>query len=125
MNYFELSWCWYEDYCPHIFSHETKTKVEFDADVKNLMKKYGNEYMGQENSWVGAHGWIEFTSKKLPELGYIPIIPETYSVFGANIIRDCDEDSIKFGNIIGEDLLNKASEHNRQLEIELEIDLPN
>ena len=120
MNYFELSWSWYEDYCPHVFSHENKTKLEFNVDVKNLMQKYGEDYLKQETSWPGAYGWVEFVAKKLPELGYTPIIPESFSIFGAYIIRD-DEDDKKFGEIIGKDLLSKAQEHNKQLEMKLNL----
>jgi hypothetical protein len=42
MNYYCVSWSWYEDFCPHEFSHEEdKTKEEFEADVKSLFVKYG------------------------------------------------------------------------------------
>jgi hypothetical protein len=117
---FELAWNWHEDYVPYLFSHDSKTKEEFNSDVKALLKKYGNEYIDQETSWVGAPGWIEHVVKKLPELGYIRIIPEQFSVFGAYIIecKEHDEDDFAFGDIVGEDLLKKAVEHNKKMEQE-------
>jgi hypothetical protein len=118
---FELSWVWHEDYVPYLFSHDSKTKNDFESDVKNLFKKYGQAYIDQETSWVGASRWVEFIAKKLPELGYTRIIPEAVSVFGAYIIqcRERDEDDFAFGEeFIGKGLLKKAVAHNKKLEQE-------
>lgn len=119
---FELAWTWYEDYCPYLFSHDSKTKEEFNSDVKMLLKKHGQEYLDQETSWAGAARWVEFVAGKLPELGYSRITPEAFSIFGAYIIecREHDDDDFAFGEIIGEDLLKRAVEHNKNLEQENE-----
>lgn len=119
MNFFELSWSWHEDYQPHVLAHESKTKEEFDVDVKELMVKYGPEYLAQEGSWASAPKWIDFVVKKLPERGYIPIVPECFNVFGAYIIEGDDRDDGEFGNVVGSDLLNKAIAHNQNVKARL------
>ena len=88
-----------------------------------LLRKYGDEYLAQETSWVGAPDWIDFISGKFPELGYEIVRPEKFDVWGAFIIEadnrddDCNpfeptyhlgDDDIEFGNLIGQDLLQKA-----------------
>jgi len=119
MKIFELSWRCYEDYCPYLFSHETKTKEEFNEDVKSILIKYGNEYINQETSWVGASDWIKYIVDKMPELGYQLVKPEIFSIWGAFIIDGDDETDIDFGNIVGIDLLHKAIEHNNNLRIKM------
>jgi hypothetical protein len=112
---FELAWSWYEDYQPHLFSHENKTREEFEQDAKFLLKKYGPEYLDQETSWAQAPGWITYVVKKFPELGYKIIEPERVSVFGSYIIEG-DEEDLEFGkNFVGTDLLNQAIDHNINL----------
>jgi hypothetical protein len=114
---FELAWTWYEDYMPYLFSHETKIKEEFENDVKFLLRKYGKEYIEQQQtSWVGASSWIEFIVKKFSELGYVRIRPEAMTIFGAYIIERPDaEDDKDFGEIVGEELFQQAIEHNKKL----------
>ena len=119
MKIFELAWTWYEDYRPFLFSHETKTKEDFEADVKSLMIKYGDEYIKQETSWVGASDWIEYISTKMSELGYETVTPERFSIFGAFIVDGNADDDIEFGKIIGEELFEKAIEHNKNLRKEM------
>lgn len=120
MKIFELAWTWYEDYCPYLFAHESKTKEEFDLDVEAILIKYGNEYINQETSWVGAHSWIEYIVNKIPELGYTIIKPERFSIFGAFIIDGDEDDDIAFGKIVGDELLRKAIEHNKNLRDEMD-----
>jgi len=118
---FELSWSWYEEYCPYLFYHEKKTLRQFERDVKYLLRKYGNQYIKQEKSWISAHGWIEFVCIKLTELGYVPIRPNRFNIFGASIIDNKkDDDDKAFGKLIGSELLAKAIKCNKSFRLKLD-----
>ena len=119
---FELAWTWHEDYTPYLFYHPTKTKDEFNSDVKLMLIKYGNEYIASETSWVGASRWIEYVANKMPELGYKQINPKAFHFFGAYIIKGDDDDDKEWCKIVGKKLLNKAIKHNKTLEEKLEKD---
>jgi hypothetical protein len=118
-NLFELSWSWYEDYQTYLFYHQNKTEGEFKNDIRFLLRKYGKDYIESEkpSSWVMAPEWIEFISKKMPELGYVPakIINENF--WGAYII-DGDLDDFEEKNwkeAVGEELYKEAVDHNRSI----------
>jgi len=127
MNFFELSWSWYEDYQPYIFYHKNKTKKDFNKDVKNLFRKYGDEYIESEESWIGAPVWVGFIADKLPELGYKRVNQQIpgFNVFGAYIIDGDDSEDEEFSKIIGKRLYKKVikrnKERNKEIRKELEL----
>lgn len=110
---FELYWSWYEEYSPYLLFHENKTKEEFEQDVKKYLIKYGDEYLEKEDGWIGASDWIQFIYDKLPELGYIKINPIATGFFGAYIIDGDNEEDIKWKEIVGEELYQKAVRKNK------------
>lgn len=122
MNLFELAWTWHEVYMtwhevyiPYLFVHETKTREEFEADVRDAYRKYGDEYLQSEEDFVRASGWTYFVASKLPDYGYVPIKPIAVSCFAARLI-DNDYDDRNFAEkFIGDELLKKAVEHNSVL----------
>lgn len=121
-NLFNLQWCWYEDKNDYLFIHDNKTKEQFKQDVNEMLIKYGKEYLDQEESWAGANKWIDYISKKLPELGYQTVEPITSSFFGAYIITERhSSDDKEWGEIVGEELLQHAIEHNETFEKEMEV----
>jgi hypothetical protein len=114
IKYYELYWSWYEDYVPFIFSHESKTKKQFEKDVRTMLRKYGEEYIQQEESWVSAYNWIEYIVPKMSELGYELITPHQYGQFGAYIIRNSETDG--FGKKVGRRLIEIATKQNEVVE---------
>lgn len=120
MEIFQLQWAWYEEQYNYLFSHPNKTQDEFKNDVKHLLVKYGKEYLENEGSWAGANRWVEFVSKKLPELGYKAVEPITESFWGAYIIRGDDGEDGEWGEIVGKELLQQAIYHNNILEEEMD-----
>jgi hypothetical protein len=102
-----------------LFVHSDKTKEQFEADVKDAYKKYGDEYLAQEEHWAGASQWTDFVAGKLSDYGYVRVSPIQVSCFGAFIIKneEYDDDDRKFAEeFIGEVLLQKAVKHNEDLE---------
>jgi hypothetical protein len=120
MKLFELSWSWYEDHDYYLFVHENKTEDDFQKDVKILLIKYGEEYLQQEDCWAGANNWIEYISTKLPELGYEHIEPINVGFWGAYIIDGDDGDDVVWGEIVGEELLQKTIHHNKKIRKEMD-----
>ena len=112
---FELGWGWYEDWSYHLFVHFGKTQEQFKEDVKLLLVKYGKDYLKSEISWAGANGWVDFIADKMPELGYQPIKPISESFFGAYIIEGNEEDDNRWGEVVGEELLQEAILHNNKV----------
>lgn len=109
---FELNWGWHEDWESYLFIHYDKTQKQFKKDVSMLLVKYGNEYLESEDSFAGASSWISFIADKMPELGYQPIQPINVGFCGSYIIEGDEEDVRGWGKVVGEDLLQKAIEHN-------------
>ena len=116
MNLFNLQWFWYEEEMNFLFVHENKTEEEFKKDIESKIVEIGQQYLDEnKDMFVGANGWIEYTSKHLQPLGYIPIHPSTWNFFGAYIINNEETESSdmkKWKSIVGESLFNKAVEHN-------------
>jgi hypothetical protein len=112
---FELGWVCHEDWSYHLFIHFGKTQEQFKEDVKLLLVKYGKDYLKSETSWAGANRWVDFIADKMPELGYRPIKPISESFFGAYIIKGNDEDDKRWGEVVGEELLQEAILHNNKV----------
>jgi len=117
----EVSFCWYEEYCPHLFFHPdiNKTSEEFKKDIESLFKKYGNEYIKQEDSWAGMDKFVEFICTKISELGYVPVQKESYPVWGGTILKGDEENDDAIEKLIGKKIYNKMIKHNTDMEIEL------
>ncbi len=118
--HFELCWAWYDSFQYHTYIHLNKTETEFKEDVQLLLKKYGKDYIDNQRGYVGASSWIDFISDKMYELGYEKITPIRESFFGAYIIEGTDEDDIHFGDIVGQELLHEAIEHNNNVREQME-----
>jgi hypothetical protein len=117
MKLFELAWIWYEEYCPYLFIHPDKTEEQFNADVKDAFKKFGDDYLKQEDSWAGAERWTAYVASRLHEYGYTEVLPIRVSCCG----RKCDSDDRTFAEkFIGEDLFKKAIEHNKKIKADCE-----
>lgn len=124
-NVFELSWTDYEDYRPHLFiGPVTKTEKDWEEDCKRALRECGEEYIDQENGWIGANLWIEFALKKLGEYGYKHIHTTRWDFCGGAILGDgyvdgerADEgdDEKDWRKVVGDDLLDKAVEHNKNM----------
>ena len=114
MRTFELYWSWYEEHAYWLLSHPTKTKKQFQADVKKLLRKYGDEYLKKEDSWASARGWIKFVAEKLVGIGYAKVLPESFGFFGGNILEN-DDDGMRWKKLVGEELFGKAIKHNKKV----------
>ena len=119
---FKLSWSWYEDHNFWLFESQTKTTEEFDADVESLLKKYADEYMAQEKSWVMVPSWIKYVAEKLTSLGYVAVEPHTWGFWGGYILGDDkarNKEDLAWGKIVGKKLLDKAVKHNAIIKKEM------
>ena len=88
-----------------------------------FLKKYGDEYIDGEPGWVSASSWMEYISDKFEELGYKNVEPITWSFFGASLINhdgEMSSEDIKWGEIVGADLINRAKEFNENVKDELD-----
>ena len=112
---FELGWGWYEEWSYYLFIHFGKTQEDFKQDIKSLLVKYGKDYLSSEESWACANRWIDFIAKKMPELGYQPIQPIRESFFGSYIIEGNKDGDKVWGEVVGEELLQEAIEHNNKI----------
>lgn len=112
---FDLGYSGRESWSSNLFFHDSKTREEFDADVRMLLRKYGEEYLKQEESWVGGGSWIEYVVTKLPELGYREIDTIRVSFDECMIIKEDDADS-DFVQAIGPELFKAAVRQNEELE---------
>ena len=111
MKLFEFCWSECDDSTSYLFSHPSKTNEEFDADVHQLLKQYGNDYLESiPQDWAGSADWCSFIIPKLTELGYSMVRPH-YCFFPVTCIleHDADED---WSGVVGVELYKKAIEHN-------------
>lgn len=115
---FELSWTQYDACCSHLLYHENKTEKDFIEDVKSMIKKYGDEYIEQEDDWVGMMGLFDYITPKFQELGYKIIKPIRFNSWGGSIIKKNDKDE-DFARLIGKKLFNKACSENKKKEYDL------
>lgn len=127
---FKLSYGNWDSKDEYLFSHDypansslaPKTPEEFREDVNFLLRKYGKEFLDScgEEQWASMDNWISFIVPKFKELGYLHIIPQ-YSVdfVGCHILKEedaYDRQTKQFLNSIGEELTQKAFEHNLNVE---------
>jgi hypothetical protein len=125
MKVYKLSWTWYEDDEYYLFSHPKSSQEQFKKDVKSLLRKYGNEYIDQEDGWVGAPQWVKYISKKLSILGYRPMTVLNWSFSGAYLIENryhskkIDKDVQRWQEVVGARLTKKAIEKNRKFRYKL------
>lgn len=118
-NLFNIVCSGYDGNSSWLFSHPTKSKVDFDRDMKFLFKKYSNDYIEQEESWVTTDEWLEFIVKKLPELGYEEVITGCDFVLESTIVKKEENDTrnnFKLERLAGKELLEKALLKNEELE---------
>lgn len=121
MKLFKLEWYWYEETIYWLYVHPTKTDEEFDADVKNLLITYGDEYIKSGAiSWIMVNEWIAFISDKLQVLGYEMVYPHTWNFFGGFILNKDDTD---WKGVVGDRLFNKAVAINEEIGLKREEEL--
>jgi hypothetical protein len=114
---FDLNWYWYEESSNHLFTHDNKTEAQFKKDVKSMLKKYGKEFIKKnKDTYIGAYDWISFVAEKMPELGYKPVTPTTFSFFGGYILKGEGEDNIAWKKIVGKELFDEAVAINKKIQ---------
>jgi hypothetical protein len=109
---FRLSWSWYDECEQYLFTHLTKTREEFERDVKELMRLFGDEYLAREESWASMSNWVSLVAEKLPGRGYIAVKPEECSISGGFIIRKKGKMERELVDLVGKELWDKAVRHN-------------
>ena len=119
MKVYELSRSYYEDTATWLYFHpEDKTDTDFHTDVVYLLKKYGMEYMDEEEGWIGVDSWVSHIAKRLPELGYIPIDTLSCGFFGGSILKKTD---LAWEEVVGSLLFSEALRRNDIIENELNM----
>ena len=117
---YELSWNWYEDYIPYLFSCEkTKTNEEFKADCIRAMEESFDDYINSiDYQWASLPRWVEFSISKLCSFGYNRIITIKVVFFGGYLPKEIDEEKEDFKDF-QDSCLKKIIEHNEKFEKEL------
>jgi len=94
---------------------------QFNHDVEALIKKYGKEYLEQEESWACFGDWVTYIVNKLSELGYERAVITNVFIPTQGIIRDLDDQDLNnsFRKIVGKELFDLAVKHNERIEEEL------
>lgn len=124
MKLFQLAYKHWEEYVPYLFTHINveKTIEEFKLDVDSLLTKYGEEFINSSDSWVGVDEWVKFIIPKMSELGYSPIDPPSYIIWGASILDSEDDISdSEWTEKVGDDLCQKAIAKNKEFYNQLEF----
>ena len=121
-NFFKLSYADYDTYESFIFYHENKTHEEFKQDVDSLLVKYGPQLILENltklkkegyNNYISVSTWIEYIIDKLPQLGYIRILPQCYNFSEELLVHDPTK--FAFERTIGKKLLTKVINYNKKV----------
>ena len=123
MKIFQLNWSHQNDNTNYLFMHGSsdKTVADFKNDCKNVITKYGREYLNQEKAWAGYGKWIEFAIKKMTEIGYVQLNPERITLYGTNTIDESILEDVhtnldnEMSTIVGGELNEMAIKHNKDL----------
>ncbi len=119
---FEFSWSWYEDYSPHLFESNDKTKAEFEADCKKAMVECFDDYMSDDNKgWAAVPDWIDRACDKLEEFGYDRIKPTHFGLFGGYIVDENDITDDEFKDF--PEQMKKMSDYNTAFRKEMDKDM--
>ena len=123
MYIYEFYWSWYEDYQPTLFSSlEEKSIEQWQEDCKKALREVGEKYLKEEDGWASAPHWIKKAGEVLVKYGYKEVSPISFGHFGSYIINHEEDDNYhdeeggRWKELVGEDLYNKAVEHNRKLD---------
>jgi hypothetical protein len=127
MKVYKLAWMWYEDDEYYLFTHPKSNQKKFDQDVRDILRKYGNDYINKESWNVGASGWVKYAAGKLPELGYVPVSVTSCIFSGAYSIekkfqsKELSEDTKRWQEVVGVELTKKAIDKNRKIKAKMRI----
>lgn len=88
MHFYELAYCWYEDYMPHIFAYDKEiSEDEWGIICDGLLEQSVQKALAKEDFWIGWQQITEAMCDELQRLGFKLITPKKYSYFGTNILR--------------------------------------
>lgn len=113
---FELASTGYEDYCPYLFEHNSKTEKQFYRDVKFMLNKYCDDFLKLGKYSISAGELIEFIVPKMGELGYKQIKPYKVSIFGCCICQTTKHEDLS--KILNKKLFKKILTHNEKRKLE-------
>lgn len=99
--------------------HPTNTVEKFKEDIKELLRERGKEYIGQGGTWIDNTDWCEFILPDLLKMGYTEASIGYVNFSEVSIIREEDQYSKEWMNIVGQELFNLALEKNKQIEEEM------
>jgi hypothetical protein len=119
---FRIDWGSYEDSNYELFTHPTKTKTQFDKDIKKIIELYRLSFINgtPKEGYIGCDdlanvitdGLLEmgYTNPEIIELqvGYQGIINEKKSFANPN-------DQYEEKKLCGEDLFDRIVAHNKAL----------
>jgi hypothetical protein len=115
MKLFELGWTWHEESTSYLFIHPHKTDEEFKEDIHFLLRKYGNEYIENEECYVSADNWITYIVDKMSELGYEKVETTWWKHFGSFVINGESDEDEKWRKIVGDELMDIAITRNKKI----------
>ena len=115
---FEVSYSWYEEYCPTLFlGPENITEEEFSNLCKCLLPVAARNAVLKTDSWVGWHEIVDALIEMLEERNFIKIVPKKFDCWGTSIIRK--KDLTEYGETSLEILaeaLDLIEKHNKKIE---------
>lgn len=99
-----------------IFTHENKSKIQFNKDVNMLISKYADEYLetlSGEFDFAYLRGLIKYAASKMDELGYVRMDLVEYNITGA--LRYGGHEDKQLKKILGSKLYKKIINYNKEL----------
>lgn len=101
---------WESDYT-QLLEHPTKTIQEFDTDLENFIREGGEDYINQEECFVGNVDWFIYILPKFYAAGYKEPVTHDLYFKQRDILKESDE---QWKELVGEGLFNKAIEKNNK-----------
>jgi len=122
MNLFQLRISgWDGDASYHLLLHPNKTQEEFEKEVTNLLREKGEEFIKQEECYIGNDSWLDYIVPfMINDLGYTNAEIKGLVWQEVGIIRENNQYSTDWFDTVGEQLFSKAAKRNRDIEYGME-----
>ena len=128
MRIYNFYWSEYEGYSPHILIHDiTKTQEEFENDCKKAIIDSFEDYIKQEDSWIGIDRMISFAvDYMVKNMGYTQPEEISFGFYNAMIINGEIYEDGKMNeydqavlDLVGQEIFDRILNHNQEIESNL------
>lgn len=113
MNFYEVSWSWYEEYAHKTFYSQKKlSKEEFEVLIKKLSKEAAESLVDKHDGWIGNANIIKLVWELLKKEGFYELEYGTsYGMWGSGIINSDDEGYLEH---FDQETFDKICQHNQK-----------